>query len=61
MIVKGLGNLKLPGFKGLQPSVKPPGLHSGTVIDTIGVPWYGGGRDWDDDSLNEVLVVLVST
>lgn len=56
VIVKGLGNHKLSGFRGSRPTVKPPGLHSGIVIDITGVPRYGRGRDWDEDSLNEVLV-----
>lgn len=63
VIVKGLGNHEFPGFRDSQPSVKPPGLHSGAVTGIIGVRWYRGGGDWDEDSLNEVLIfyLLVNT
>lgn len=52
VIVKGLGNHELPGFRGSQPSVKPSGLHSGAVAGIIGVRWCGGGGDWGEDSLD---------
>lgn len=56
VIVKGLGNHELPEFRGSQPSVQPPGLHSGAVRGIIGVRWCGGRGVGDEDSLNEILI-----